>query len=168
MFAVLGEIEFDLLKGFDSLSVSQKTDYAEHKVITGKPKLQLTGDALDEIDIRLRFHCGFCDPTAEKKKLDDVRLKHEALPFVLGNGTYKGNYVITDISQVVEKTFGDGTIMAIELDIKLKEWVKDIIITGKRKKGAKASGMKKKTSTAGPVASTNKDGYSYTKIVRQP
>ena len=56
MYALLGDIQFDLITYFDSFETDFGTDYAEHAVIDGKPRLQYMGDRLDEIRIELSFH----------------------------------------------------------------------------------------------------------------
>jgi phage protein U len=148
MFAQLGDIRFDLITYFDGLNASKKIDYAEHATIEGKPKLQYIGEALETINIKLNFHASFCDPAAEVKRLKDAAAKYEPLHFVFGNGTYKGNYVIEEINDNVQQTFNEGTLIAIDIEVKLKEWAKDKAITTKKAKTAKKSVKKKETKPA--------------------
>ncbi|NPI41848.1 hypothetical protein HC451_25040, partial [Escherichia coli] len=56
MFAVLGDIEFELITYWDGFEATFGVDYAEHARIGGKPGLQFVGDRLDEIQITLVFH----------------------------------------------------------------------------------------------------------------
>ena len=56
MFAVLGDIEFELITYWDGFEATFGVDYAEHARIEGKPGLQFIGDRLDEIQISLVFH----------------------------------------------------------------------------------------------------------------
>ncbi|EQU87532.1 phage tail protein, partial [Escherichia coli] len=51
MFAVLGDIEFELITYWDGFEATFGVDYAEHARIGGKPGLQFVGDRLDEIQI---------------------------------------------------------------------------------------------------------------------
>lgn len=53
MFAVLGDIEFELITYWDGFEATFGVDYAEHARIGGKPGLQFVGDRLDEIQITL-------------------------------------------------------------------------------------------------------------------
>ncbi|PYA54645.1 hypothetical protein DMW53_25830, partial [Serratia marcescens] len=53
MFAVLGDIEFELITYWDGFEATFGVDYAEHARIEGKPGLQFVGDKLDEIQISL-------------------------------------------------------------------------------------------------------------------
>ena len=55
MFAVLGDIEFELITYWDGFEATFGVDYAEHARIGGKPGLQFVGDRLDEIQITLVF-----------------------------------------------------------------------------------------------------------------
>lgn len=132
MFAQLGDIRFDLITYFDGLNASKKIDYAEHATIEGKPKLQYIGEALETINIKLSFHADFCDPAGELRRLKDAASRYEPLPFVFGNGLYKGNYVIEEITETVQQSFSDGTVMAVEVEVRLKEWIKDQAITTKK------------------------------------
>ena len=67
MYAVLGNIEFDLITYFDGLEQRSGSDFAEHGRIGGKPVLQFVGDKLDEIRIDLVLHAAYCQPDEELK-----------------------------------------------------------------------------------------------------
>lgn len=60
MFAVLGDIEFELITYWDGFEATFGVDYAEHARIEGKPGLQFVGDRLDEIQISLVLHQHYC------------------------------------------------------------------------------------------------------------
>ncbi len=167
MFAQLGDIQFNLITYFDGLNASRRIDYAEHATIEGKPKLQYIGDGLETITIKLNFHTSFCNPANEVKKIKDAAAKHEAMPFVLGNGVYKGNYVIEEINDDIQQTFNEGTLIAIDVETKLKEWVKDKIIGTKKGKSGKKKKIKKKNNTKTKKKKTNKESVSKKTIVRQ-
>ena len=67
MFAVLGDIEFELITYWDGFEATFGVDYAEHARIGGKPGLQFVGDRLDEIQITLVFHQHYCVPPAKQQ-----------------------------------------------------------------------------------------------------
>ena len=69
MFAVLGDIEFELITYWDGFEATFGVDYAEHARIGGKPGLQFVGDRLDEIQITLVFHQHYCVPDVELARL---------------------------------------------------------------------------------------------------
>jgi len=164
MYAQLGDIKFELITYFDGLNSSQKIDYAEHATIEGKPKLQYIGEALETISIKLSFHTDFCNPQEELKKLRDAASRYEPLPFVFGNGIYKGKYVIEEIISEVIQTFNDATYINIEAEIKLKEWVEDRAITIKKEP---KKTIKKKTSAGEQTKRGNYTDFDKGKIVRQ-
>ena len=125
MYALLGEVQLDLITYFDGYESYFAADYAEHALIEGKPRLQFIGDALDEIRIRLKLHAHFCDPEAEMLTLREALAAHEAMALVLGNGDYKGWFVIAELSCVSEQTDAAGTLIALEANLTLKEFVGD-------------------------------------------
>lgn len=103
---------------------------------------------------------------AELRRLKDAASKYEPLPFIFGNGVYKGKYVIEEINDNVQQTFNEGTLIAIDVEVRLKEWIKDKAITTKKAKTTKKS-IKKKQNTVASKTETNKDNVSFKKIVRQ-
>ena len=145
MFAQLGDISFELITYFDGLEGKKSYTFAEHQVIEGKPRLQFIGEGLDEITIQLRFHVQYCDPYAEFKRIQEAAATHQALPFVFGNGIYKGQFVITEIGDTVENTAADGTLIAMGARVALKEWVDvEPLEIRKQQKKAKAPARKKR------------------------
>lgn len=125
MFALLGDVQFDLITYFDGFESQFGADYAEHALIEGKPRLQFIGDKLDEIRIQLAFHLHYCDPEAELAKLKDALAAHQAMALVLGNGDYKGWFVLTDVQATNKHTDKAGTLIALEASITLREFVGD-------------------------------------------
>lgn len=125
MFAQLGNIKFNLITYFNGLEIGNKYDYAEHQVIEGKPKLQFTGEALESDSIRLHFHSSFCDPKEELKKLKELAKKHQAVPFMFGNGEQKGKFVVEEINSIINQTDKLGNIISIDVFIRLKEYAEE-------------------------------------------
>ncbi|MCM2494540.1 phage tail protein [Burkholderia glumae] len=125
MFAILGDIEFDLIGYFDGFDATFGTDYAEHALLEGKPRLQRIADKLDEIRIELSFHYRFCDPEAELGKLRAALSAKRAMALVFGNGDYKGWFVLTEVQASSKQTDTSGTVLALEASITLREFVGD-------------------------------------------
>lgn len=125
MFALLGDVQFDLITYFDGFESQFGADYAEHPLIEGKPRLQFVGDKLDEIRIQLAFHLHYCDPEAELAKLKKALAAHDAMALVLGNGDYKGWFVLTDVQATSRHTDKAGTLIALDASITLREFVGD-------------------------------------------
>jgi phage protein U len=125
MFAILGKVEFDLITYFDGLETRFGAEYAEHALIARKPRLQFVGDKLDEVKIDLVFHASYCDPEAELVRLRNALASHEALSLVLGNGDYKGRFVITGLTATGRHTDTAGTLLAVEASMDLREFTGD-------------------------------------------
>ena len=60
MFAVLGDIEFELITYWDGFEATFGVDYAEHARIGGKPGLQFVGDRLDNSGFPSALLCTRC------------------------------------------------------------------------------------------------------------
>ncbi|HAY4444456.1 TPA: hypothetical protein JZ883_002043 [Escherichia coli] len=125
MFAVLGDIEFEVVTYWDGFDASFGMDYAEHSRIEGKPGLQFIGEKLDEVSISLVFHEHYCQPDVELARLRDAMVAHQALALVFGNGDYRGWFVITDIRATSQQTDGLGNVQALSAELSLKEYIGD-------------------------------------------
>ena len=123
MFAVLGDIEFELITYWDGFEATFGVDYAEHARIEGKPGLQFVGDKLDEIQISLVFHQHYCVPDVELARLRTAMKSHQALVF--GNGDYRGWFVITDVTATSEQTDSTGNVLAVNATASLREYIGD-------------------------------------------
>ena len=126
--ALLGQITFDLITYFESMEASFSANYAEHALIEGKPRLQWVGDNLDEVSWSLVFHAGFCDPELEMLKLRGAITRHEALPLVFANGDYKGWFVPTDVRVTTRQVMRDGTLIWLEAELTLREYVRPVVL----------------------------------------
>lgn len=121
-FATLGAVQFVKLKSFLEFSKQGGVTYAEHKPLDGKPRLQPTGNSLDELSITMRLHNTFCKPAEELKILKRYRDTFEVLPLVWGNGKVEGQFVITDISESIEDADPVGNIFSYRVSCNLKEY----------------------------------------------
>lgn len=150
MFAQLGDIRFELVNSFEGLEGRTSYTFAEHQVVEGKPLLQYIGDNLDELTIQFRFHVVYSDPEAEFRRLIDAANLHQALPFVFGNGLYKGRFVITEISDTIENTAADGTVIAMGAKASLKEWVAASPLTNRQQQQKKQAPAIKRPGKKNP------------------
>lgn len=121
MFAVLGEAIFDNVKGFKNLSRKNKTAFAQHDLINTKPRLQHTGEDLEELSFDAYFHVEFCNPKTEIDRLQTYRKNANVLALVIGNGEFYGYYVITDLSHSPEFADVNGNIFSATVSVSLKE-----------------------------------------------
>lgn len=125
MFAVLGDIEFELTTYWDGFNIAFGVDYAEQTRIQGKPGLQFVGGKLDEINISLVFHSHYCSPAVELKRLHDAMMSHQAMAMVFGNGDYRGWFVITDIKATSQHTDASGNVQSQSAEMTLREYIGD-------------------------------------------
>ena len=137
LFAQLGDIKFELITYFNGLNETVSYNYAQHDRIENKPILQFLGKNLQEENIKLNFHRNFCVPEDEIKKLKDVADAATALKFIKGNGEYVGVFVIDEIGQAVEQASPEGDLMAVQVDIRLREYTGTVPEDKKENKGFK-------------------------------
>ena len=121
MFAQLGSIPFQGLKGFTQFNESRSTNLAEHSRIEGKPRLQRVGSNLHELSVTVQLHASFCNPEEDFANLDDARETSEILPLILSNGVYVADYVIASIERNVQQTDAQSNIISMTLSMTLKE-----------------------------------------------
>jgi phage protein U/phage tail protein X/gas vesicle protein len=123
MYAQLGNTVFENLKGFNDFSKTYSVTYAEHKPLVGKPLLQATGPTLDEVSLSIRLHASFCKPLEELNALREYMDYFEVLPLLWGNGKKEGDFVITNISNVIEEADPKGNVISYIVSCTLKEYV---------------------------------------------
>lgn len=125
MYALLGDIEFNLVTAFDGLELQTGSDYAEHALIGRKPRLQHVGEKLDELRFQLKYHAHYCDPEVEIGRLRLAQRARQPMPFIQGNGDFRGTFVITELSTVAQHTDAFGTLIAVEATMTLREYTGD-------------------------------------------
>ncbi|WP_153799077.1 phage tail protein [Foetidibacter luteolus] len=123
MYAQLGNIRFENLKGFTEYSKAGSSTYAEHQLLDGKPRLQLTGHGLEEITIAMRLHASFCNPENELEAIRNFRLNGEILPLLFGNGRLVGNFVIVSMTETTEDADAQGNVFSYIVNCSLREYV---------------------------------------------
>jgi len=123
MYAILGDYKFQDYKGFQELEVEDEIVLSEHPVINGKPRLQATGQKLRQIVIKFLLHSTFSDPESDMRILQGYRLRSEIVPFLSGDGTSFGNFVIKNITTDLTQTNKKGSIIGVEVSITLLEAV---------------------------------------------
>jgi phage protein U len=125
LYAVLNDVELEIITWLDGLSMRYGAEYAEQGLIGRKSLLQYTGHKPDEVRIDARLHAQWCDPAAEVRRIKDKMDAKEPVAFVLGTGEYRGVFVITEAEVMTTQTDGFGAAIAFELSITLREYVGD-------------------------------------------
>lgn len=140
MFAQLGDIQFDLITYFDGITDTITYNYAEHERINNKTLLQFMGENLQEFTIKLSLHSAFCVPEDEILKIRTEAKLGRPLKFIKGNGEYLGAFVISQIQKTTEQTSPEGDLIAIQVELQLKEYAGKIPEDKKEEKGLKKKG----------------------------
>ena len=125
MYAQLGNIRFEGLKGFSSFSHERGVNYAQHELINGKPRLQAVGDNLDTISFGMYLHSEFTNLEADIETLRLAMQNREVLPLLLGNGRILGFFVIPNFSQINSFTDPLGNLIEVTLSVELLESFSD-------------------------------------------
>lgn len=155
MFAQLGQHKFEGLKTPVSVSDSKAVTYGETPLVNGKPVIQASGKELNSISLTVTYAAEFCDPAKEVAALEKSMNGGEVLPYILGDGTVKGNYVITDIQSNVLRASAKGTPELVTVNISLLEKAGEVknTVTGE----ALAGSAPTPAPAAAPVSSPAKD-----------
>jgi phage protein U len=125
MFALLGEISFAVISSPEAFDSARKYHYAEQRVVEDRPRLQWVGDSLENIVLGMLLHASFTDPAAQYDALLAAAEDHQARALVLGNGTFRGFFVIEALSARDIQLGADASPIAIRVQVRLREWVPD-------------------------------------------
>ena len=125
MFAVLGDIEFEVVGSPESYESADGYDFPEQRVIESKPRLQWVGDELERLNFELMWHASFTNPAAQLALLRATAATHLALPLVFGDGGFRGFFVIESIKVKSQQLSAGGAPIAIRVAVALKEWIAD-------------------------------------------
>ena len=159
MFAVLGELKFEMLLSPVSFSDRREYSFAEHPVVSGRPVVQKIGEACRERSVTFRFHKAFCDPDESIKNLHSLAEEQEPQMFVLGTGTFGGEYVIAEVESVVEMLDRSGAPVWIDASVRLKEVPPQQVVTTMRKVRKKPQPQPGKKTKS--VPKTSRVQYDY-------
>lgn len=151
MYAQLGNIVFELAYGFETYEDTTSAVYAEHALIENKPRLQRTGNGLDEISFALDLHIGFCNPDNEWQRIRQAKDLGEVLTLVWGTGEVVGDFVIMTAKRNIQKTDRDGFVFWAKVDVSLKEYTtpdKEAARLKQAQKNAFATSLRQPTNNA--------------------
>lgn len=123
MFAQLGNIIFD--KQYTPLAMPRSTEanYVQHELINIKPRLQPTGNNLEEIELSIELRAEAVNIPNTLAGLHTSRSSFEVLPLVMGTGQYLGDFVITKMEENILHCMADGYPIAVAVSLSLKEYV---------------------------------------------
>lgn len=125
MFAILGEIVFELLGSPQGLQSTRGWDYAEHRVVEDRPRLQWIATGLETIELEFGFHASFTDPSAQLAALLAAAEDHNARPLIFANGVHRGYFVVRSVRTVTQQMNASGGLIAVTARATLTEWALD-------------------------------------------
>jgi phage protein U len=123
MFALLGEIFFEVLTSPEAFRCSSDYTYAEHKVVEAAPRLQWLANELQKTSLELGFHVAFINPKTEMDRLRAAAEDHQARALIFGNGVHRGYFVIESLEETLQQLADDGSYIAISARVALREWI---------------------------------------------
>jgi phage protein U len=121
MYAQLGNIKFEALKGFETFTQDDEANYAQHALIKGKPKIERVGTNLKQIELAIMLHSAFTVPENDIAALQTSRINGDILTLTLGTGEVIADFVITKLKQTTNKTDGDGRLVWVNIEVSLLE-----------------------------------------------
>jgi phage protein U len=127
MFALLGEIPFFVIGSPEAFASIRNFHYAEQRVVEDQPRLQWIGDGLENIILTLLFHASFTNPTLQYDAILAAAQDHQARPLILGNGTFRGFFVIESLTTRDIQLAPDASPIAIRVQARLREWMPDMV-----------------------------------------
>jgi phage protein U len=128
LFAVLGDIQFEVVGSPEAYESAGTYDFAEQKVIESKPRLQWVGDDLERLKFELTWHASFTNPALQLARLRATAAEHLALPLVFGDGGFRGFFIIESINVKSQQLSAGGAPIAIRVALALKEWSADPLL----------------------------------------
>ena len=129
MIGSYGDIVFEVsdkkVKTFRDFQIQRSAKYSEHAIHGGKALLEFTGlsPASLSINIRLAAWLGL-NPKEELNMLHEVLNNHIVMPFILDGEPQGDNlWVLESIDETHEIIDNHGTSIAVEVSLKLKEYI---------------------------------------------
>lgn len=122
-YALLGHIAFDLLNAPTALDEKHSATYAQHDVLSGRPRLQAIGNELTELSLNLSLHYMLGSVDGRYQELILAKENQQALALVIGFNQFKGYFVIADITSQAHYTDANGNTLAREVSLTLREFI---------------------------------------------
>ena len=129
MIGSLGEVVFevssDLVRTFRDFQVQRSAKFSEHAIHGGKALLEFTGLAPASMSLSIRLDAGLgVNPKEELEALREILTDHEAVPFILdGEPQGDGLWVLEGLDENYEVIDNQGTFIALDVSLKLKEYI---------------------------------------------
>ncbi len=119
MYAMLGEVRFELLNSFTSLETQHAANFAKHEVLKGRPRLQALQNELTTLRFSLKLHWRLGNPDTAYKGLLSALEAQQAVSLVYGSGRFVGWFVLERLTERTLIQDAQGRTAARELDVEL-------------------------------------------------
>ena len=122
---VVFEVSHEKVRTFKDFQIQRSAKYSEHAIHGRKGLLEFSGLSAStaSLNIKLAVWLGV-NPKEELTTLHDILNNHEALPFILdGEPQGDGLWVLESISENYEIIDNKGAVIAVEVSLKLKEYI---------------------------------------------
>lgn len=119
------EVSAQRVLTFNNYKRTTKAKYATHEVIGRPPVLEFVGRELEEITLTITLlSCLGVTPEEVAFNLREMCQRSEPNFLIIGNTVYGENeFVITDVSESVERWTGSGNVLTNKLDVTFREYV---------------------------------------------
>ena len=125
MYAMLGQIPFEMTDSFTALTTTHDAKFVHHEVIQGKPRTQSLGLLLDKLKFSLRLHWRLGDVGQQYQALHQAFISQDAQALVTGSGQMIGFYTIDKLSVTTTAQNDTGDTLAMDIDVDLTEFIGD-------------------------------------------
>ena len=125
MYAMLGDVRFELLNSFTSLEMEHAANFAKHEVLKGRPRLQALQNELTTLRFSLKLHWRLGNPDTAYKGLLSALEAQQAVSLVYGSGRFVGWFVLERLTERTLIQDAQGRTSARELDVELTQFVGD-------------------------------------------
>lgn len=162
MWAILGDIEFEVLGSPVGMEHHFAAEFAQHALISKKPRIEAIGSTLDEISLDIKLHYSMGEVEERLRMIREALVAQEPLALVMGDGDYRGPWVLTDGVVVAQKTTDAGRLVSATLKLSLLEYTGEFTPPEPRP-GIADGPVQPETLTAPPGAPTSEQelaGYA--------
>ncbi len=122
MFALLGEIVFEVLDSPTSYETRRQSLYAVQPVMQAPARLQWTADDPAECALDIRLHMSFTNPQLQLVALESALGDHLVRPLVFGNGDIEGFFVLAGLEMGARQMSAAGDLISAIVRVRLIEW----------------------------------------------
>ena len=122
---VVFEVSSERVRTFRDFQIQRSAKYSEHAIHGRKGLLEFSGLSASTASLNIRLDAGLgVNPKEELTALRDILNNHKALLFILdGEPQGDGLWVLESLSESYEIIDNKGAVIAVEVSLKLKEYI---------------------------------------------